>query len=67
VTASPKLGIDRTFDVSTALAARGYTVVPHLAARMVTGRGHLERLVQQVEGTSIREVFVIGGDADPPA
>jgi methylenetetrahydrofolate reductase (NADPH) len=67
VTASPKLGIDRTFDVSTALAARGYTVVPHLAARMVTGRGHLERLVQKVEGTSIREVFVIGGDADPPA
>jgi methylenetetrahydrofolate reductase (NADPH) len=67
VTASPKLGIDRTFDVSTALAARGYTVVPHLAARMVTGRGHLERLIQQVEGSSIREVFVIGGDADPPA
>ncbi len=67
VTASPKLGIDRTFDVSTALAARGFKVVPHLAARMVTSRGHLERLVQQVEGTSIREVFVIGGDADPPA
>ena len=67
VTASPKLGIDRTFDVSTALAARGFTVVPHLAARMVTGRSHLERLVQRVEGSSIREVFVIGGDADPPA
>jgi methylenetetrahydrofolate reductase (NADPH) len=67
VTASPKLGIDRTFDVSTALAARGFKVVPHLAARMVTGRGHLERLVQQVEGSSVREVFVVGGDADPPA
>ena len=36
VTASPKLGIDRTFDVSMALAARGFTVVPHFAARMVT-------------------------------
>lgn len=67
VTASPGLGIERTLDVSVVLAARGYTVVPHLAARMVTGRGHLERLVQRLEGTGIREAFVIGGDADPPA
>jgi len=67
VTASPSLGIDRTLDVSVSLAARGFTVVPHLAARMVTGRGHLERLLQRLEGTSIREAFVVGGDADPPA
>jgi methylenetetrahydrofolate reductase (NADH) len=67
VTASPALGLDRTLDVSVALAARGFRVVPHFAARMVTGRGHLERLVQRLEGTDIREVFVVGGDADPPA
>ena len=67
ITASPKLGMDRTLDVSTALAARGFRVVPHFAARMVAGRSHLERLVQRLEDSSIREVFVIGGDADPPA
>jgi methylenetetrahydrofolate reductase (NADPH) len=67
VTASPKLGIDRTLDVSIALAARGFRVVPHLAARMVAGRSHLERLVQRLEGSDIHEAFVIGGDADPPA
>ncbi len=67
ITASPKLGMDRTLDVSTALAARGFRVVPHLAARMVASRSHLERLVQRLEGSHIREVFVIGGDADPPA
>jgi methylenetetrahydrofolate reductase (NADH) len=67
VTASPKLGIDRTLDVSATLAARGFRVVPHLAARMVVGRGHLERIVQQLESSAIREVFVVGGDADPPA
>ncbi len=67
VTASPSLGLDRTLDVSVALAARGFRVVPHLAARMVTGRSHLERLVQRLEGTEVREVFVIGGDAEPPA
>lgn len=67
VTASPSLGLERTLDVSVALAARGYRVVPHLAARMVSSRGHLERLLQRLDGTDIREVFVIGGDADPPA
>lgn len=67
VTASPAHGIERTLDVSAALAARGYAVVPHLAARMITGRGHLERLVQRLEGTGIREAFVVGGDATPPA
>jgi methylenetetrahydrofolate reductase (NADPH) len=65
VTASPALGLDRTLDVSVALAARGFRVVPHFAARMVTGRSHLERLVQRLDGTEIREVFVVGGDADP--
>jgi methylenetetrahydrofolate reductase (NADPH) len=67
VTASPALGLDRTIDASVSLAARGFRVVPHVAARMVTGRGHLERMVQQLEGSGIREVFVVGGDADPPA
>ncbi len=67
VTASPAFGIDRTLDASRALAERGYSVVPHLAARMISGRGHLERLIQRIEGSTIREVFVIGGDATPPA
>ena len=67
VTASPAQGLDRTMDVSVALAARGFRVVPHFAARMVSGRSHLERLVQRVEGSGIREAFVVGGDADPPA
>jgi methylenetetrahydrofolate reductase (NADPH) len=67
VTASPQQGLDRTIDVSGSLAARGFRVVPHLAARMVAGRGHLERLVERLDGAGIREVFVVGGDADPAA
>ncbi len=67
VTASPKQGLDRTLDVSTVFAARGFRVVPHFAARMVADRGHLERLVRRADGAGIRDVFVVGGDADPPA
>ena len=67
VTASPQQGLERTFDLSAALAGRGYRVVPHIAARMVANRSHLERLVERVAGAGIREAFVIGGDASPPA
>jgi methylenetetrahydrofolate reductase (NADPH) len=67
VTASPRHGIERTIDVSAHLAGRGYRVVPHLAARMIAGRGQLERLVAHLETAGIHEAFVIGGDASPPA
>jgi len=67
VTASPRHGIERTIDVSAHLAGRGYRVVPHLAARMIAGRGQLERIVAHLETAGIHEAFVIGGDASPPA
>jgi len=67
VTASPKQGLDRTVDVSIVLAGREFRVVPHFAARMVTGRDQLERMVERLDGVGIRDVFVVGGDADPPA
>ena len=46
VTASPSMGLDPTLDLAERLAAQGYTVVPHLAARMVTGRAELEEIVR---------------------
>ena len=67
VTASPQHGIERTIDVSAHLAGRGFRVVPHLAARMIAGRGQLERIVALLESAGIREAFVVGGDATPPA
>ena len=38
ITASPSMGLERTVEVAEHLAAQGYDVVPHLAARMVSGR-----------------------------
>ena len=67
VTASPSLGLNRTLDLSLILAQRGYHVVPHLAARMVESRGHLERLVERLDSAGVHEVFVVGGDAAKPA
>jgi methylenetetrahydrofolate reductase (NADPH) len=42
VTASPKKGLEATLDLSERLSKAGYPVVPHLSARLVRDRGHLE-------------------------
>lgn len=67
VTAAPGKGLPATLDVATELAAAGYHVVPHLAARMVSGRAELEDVVARLAAAGVTAVFVPGGDADPPA
>jgi methylenetetrahydrofolate reductase (NADPH) len=63
VTASPTRGLESTLDVATQLATRGYEVVPHLSARLVRDRRHLDEIVERLRATGIDDVFVIAGDA----
>lgn len=65
VTASPSKGLDATFDLAERLAGHGYTVVPHVAARMVNGRTELAEICDRLIGKQISRIFVPGGDADP--
>ena len=65
VTASPRLGIDATLDLSEWLAARGHDVAPHLAARMVRDRAQLADIIARLRSAGIRKVFVVGGDGPP--
>jgi methylenetetrahydrofolate reductase (NADPH) len=67
VTASPAKGLDRTVEVAEQLAARGYAVVPHLSARLVRDKAHLQEVLRRLHAAEIREVFVIAGDAREPA
>jgi methylenetetrahydrofolate reductase (NADPH) len=66
VTASPNKGLEPTLDLSERLTGHGYTVVPHLAARMVRDRSQLSEICDRLVGKGITRVFVPGGDADPP-
>ncbi len=66
VTASPRKGLDATLDLSERLARAGYTVVPHLSARLVRDRAHLEEAVARLEAAGVRELFVPAGDAPEP-
>ena len=66
VTCSPKHGPDRSVEVATSLRELGHQVTIHLAARMVSDRGHLDRLLSAVAQAGVDDLFVVGGDADPP-
>jgi methylenetetrahydrofolate reductase (NADPH) len=67
VTASPRHGLDATLSVAERLAGEGYPVVPHVSARLVRDRAHLEQVVARVHSAGIREIFVPAGDAPTPA
>jgi methylenetetrahydrofolate reductase (NADPH) len=67
VTASPAKGIEATLDLTERLARQGYDAVPHLAARMVSGRTELAEICARLTAVGVRTVFVPGGDQDPPA
>jgi methylenetetrahydrofolate reductase (NADPH) len=67
VTASPAKGIEATLALAERLARHGYSAVPHLAARMVSGRAELSEISARMTEAGVRTVFVPGGDQDPPA
>jgi methylenetetrahydrofolate reductase (NADPH) len=66
VTASPRKGLEATLELSERLAAAGYPVVPHLSARLVRDRAHLEEVLARLAEARITELFVPAGDATEP-
>ena len=67
VTASPRRGMPATVLLAANLASLGYTVVPHLSARMIRDRHELGQIIETLHKAAIRNVFVIAGDARQPA
>lgn len=67
VTVSPVKGLGPSLELAERLAGSGYTVVPHLSARLVRDRAHLQELVERIGAMGARDVFVVAGDAEEPA
>ena len=55
VSASPRKGLDATLDTSVQLAALGYDVIPHIAARMVADDTHLKDIVDRLHEAGITQ------------
>ena len=66
VTCSPTRGIESTLLLGETLLERGFRIVPHIAARLVADRAHLDEIVRRLDDLGVREIFVIGGDAKKP-
>jgi methylenetetrahydrofolate reductase (NADPH) len=65
VTCSPTKGIEPTLELSAELNGAGHHAVPHIAARLVEGREHLEKIAARLNEHGMTEIFVVGGDPDP--
>jgi methylenetetrahydrofolate reductase (NADH) len=66
VTCSPAKGVDVTIAMAARLQGLGLRATPHVAARMVRDRAHLDELVAVSTSAGLREWFVVGGDAEHP-
>ena len=67
VTASPNKGLDATFALAEKLSARGFHVIPHIAARLVKSKEHLTEVADRLSRDGFQDIFVIGGDETEPA
>ena len=65
VTCSPAKGIEATLDLTADLLARGHHAVPHIAARLVEGQEHVEKIAARLAESNVSEIFIVGGDPDP--
>lgn len=63
VTTTESKGLGPTIDLAVKLGEAGYRAAPHLAARQVRDRAHLEDVVARLREAGTDGVFVIGGDA----
>ena len=67
ITCSPDKGIPATLELTRRLSDRGFTLIPHIAARMVVDETHLREILGELDGLGVHRIFVVGGDAERPA
>jgi methylenetetrahydrofolate reductase (NADPH) len=66
VTTSPRKGLEPTLALAERLAAHGYAVVPHLAARHVRDAAELAEIAERLRAFGVSDVLVMAGDAAEP-
>lgn len=67
VTASPQRGMDATVRKTTYAIDQGYEAIPHIAARSVESKEHLDEMLGTFTDLGVQDIFVPGGDRDEPA
>ena len=66
VTCSPTKGNAATLDLTVRLLDLGHHPIPHISARMVEGPDEVFKLAAWFREHGLRDLFVVGGDAEQP-
>ncbi|MCC3266843.1 methylenetetrahydrofolate reductase [Arthrobacter gengyunqii] len=67
ITATGGKGLEPTLDTAVFLSGKGYSVAPHIPARLVRDAQELNTLVRRLEAAEIDRIFIIAGDAEEAA
>jgi len=60
ITCSPDKGIPATLALTRQLRDSGFTLIPHIAARMVADEAHLRDILGQLDDLGVHRIFVVG-------
>lgn len=66
ITCSPTKGVDATLELAERMSSKHLRLVPHVAARTVRDRCHLQDILHRLEALEVDSVFVPGGDREQP-
>lgn len=66
VTTSEQLGIEKTVAFSEYLSQHGFNPTPHIAARYVSDREHLQEILERLQNCGVSNIFVPAGDREEP-
>jgi methylenetetrahydrofolate reductase (NADPH) len=68
VTVSPTKGIEATFALTQQLSTfvKPENITPHLSARLLESEAQLKTLLQNFQNLGVQELFIVGGDTQPP-
>lgn len=66
ITMTASKGVDATVDLATTLAREGFSITPHLAARMFASADELSSTVDRLVTAGVGSAFVIAGDLSEP-
>jgi methylenetetrahydrofolate reductase (NADPH) len=68
VTVSPTKGLEATLELTQQLSkfVKPENITPHISARLLESEAQLKNILQRFEGLGIEELFLVGGDTQPP-
>src|SRR5699024_10504763 len=66
ITATGGKGLGPTLSAAVELTQKGYTVAPHIPARLVAGPEELDQIVTRLAEAAVDRIFIVAGDAATP-